>query len=62
MPMTLGQEFGAYAVTIDDGVRHLEQASATELLKVNMGATAIGTGIQQPFRLCRALHATPRGN
>jgi len=46
--MTLGQEFGAYAVMIGDGVRHLEQASA-ELLKVNMGATAIGTGINSPF-------------
>ena len=32
---------------IGDGVRHLEQAS-TELLKVNMGATAIGTGINSP--------------
>ena len=47
VPMTLGQEFGAYAVMIGDGVRHLEQTSA-ELLKVNMGATAIGTGINSP--------------
>jgi len=48
VPMTLGQEFGAYAVMIGDGIRHLEQASA-ELLMVNMGATAIGTGINSPF-------------
>jgi aspartate ammonia-lyase len=47
VPMTLGQEFGAYAVMIGDGIRHLEQVSA-ELLKVNMGATAIGTGINSP--------------
>jgi aspartate ammonia-lyase len=47
VPMTLGQEFGAYAVMIGDGIRHLEQVS-TELLKVNMGATAIGTGINSP--------------
>ena len=47
VPMTLGQEFGAYAVMIGDGIRHLEQASG-ELLKVNMGATAIGTGINSP--------------
>ena len=46
--MTFGQEFGAYAVMIGDGIRHLEQTSA-ELLKVNMGATAIGTGINSPF-------------
>jgi aspartate ammonia-lyase len=48
VPMTLGQEFGAYAVMIGDGIRHLEQTGA-ELLKVNMGATAIGTGINSPF-------------
>ena len=47
VPMTLGQEFGAYAVMIGDGIRHLEQVS-TELLNVNMGATAIGTGINSP--------------
>jgi aspartate ammonia-lyase len=33
---------------IGDGIRHLEQ-TGTELLKVNMGATAIGTGINSPF-------------
>jgi aspartate ammonia-lyase len=33
VPMTLGQELGAYAVMIGDGIRHLEQTS-TELLKV----------------------------
>jgi len=47
VPMTLGQELGAYAVMIGDGIRHLEQVS-TELLQVNMGATAIGTGINSP--------------
>ena len=47
VPMTLGQEFGAYAVMIGDGIRHLEQASV-ELLNMNMGATAIGTGINSP--------------
>jgi aspartate ammonia-lyase len=43
VPMTLGQEFSAYAVMIGDGVRHLEHAG-DELLETNMGATAIGTG------------------
>jgi aspartate ammonia-lyase len=47
VPMTLGQEFGAYAVMIGDGIRHLEHAG-NELLEVNMGATAIGTGLNSP--------------
>jgi aspartate ammonia-lyase len=47
VPMTLGQEFSAYAVMIGDGLRHLEQAGH-ELLETNMGATAIGTGLNSP--------------
>ncbi|QJE95702.1 aspartate ammonia-lyase [Luteolibacter luteus] len=47
VPMTLGQEFGAYAVMIGDGIRYLERASE-ELYEINMGATAIGTGINSP--------------
>jgi aspartate ammonia-lyase len=47
VPMTLGQEFGAYAVMIADGIRHLEHAG-NELLDTNMGATAIGTGLNSP--------------
>jgi aspartate ammonia-lyase len=47
VPMTLGQEFGAYAVMIGDGLRHLERAGR-ELLAINMGATAIGTGLNSP--------------
>lgn len=44
VPMTLGQEFEAYATNLDEEVRQLEQNSKL-LLEVNMGATAIGTGI-----------------
>jgi aspartate ammonia-lyase len=47
VPMTLGQEFSAYAVMIGDGLRHLEHAGH-ELLETNMGATAIGTGLNSP--------------
>ena len=47
VPMTLGQEFSAYAVMIADGIRHLERAG-NELLETNMGATAIGTGLNSP--------------
>ena len=44
VPMTLGQEFEAYAVTLGEEVQRLEQ-NAKLFLEVNMGATAIGTGI-----------------
>jgi len=47
VPMTLGQEFSAYAVMIGEGIRHLSRASE-EFLSINMGATAIGTGINSP--------------
>jgi aspartate ammonia-lyase len=47
VPMTLGQEFSAYGVMIGDGIRHLEHAGQ-ELLETNMGATAIGTGLNSP--------------
>ncbi len=44
VPMTLGQEFEAYAVTLEEEVQRLEQ-NAELFLEINMGATAIGTGI-----------------
>ncbi|MBI5539011.1 MAG: aspartate ammonia-lyase [Bacteroidia bacterium] len=44
VPMTLGQEFEAYAVTLKEEVERLNQ-NARLFLEVNMGATAIGTGI-----------------
>jgi len=44
VPMTLGQEFEAYAVTTTEDVARLEEA-ARLLLEVNLGGTAIGTGI-----------------
>ncbi|MBZ0198750.1 MAG: aspartate ammonia-lyase [Ignavibacteriaceae bacterium] len=44
VPMTLGQEFEAYAVTLGEEIERLEQNSNL-FLEVNMGATAIGTGI-----------------
>jgi aspartate ammonia-lyase len=47
VPMTLGQEFGAYAVMIGDGIRHLTRVGE-EFLPINMGATAIGTGLNSP--------------
>lgn len=47
VPMTLGQEFEAYAVTLEEEIERLDQNAAL-FLKVNMGATAIGTGINSP--------------
>ena len=44
VPMTLGQEFTAYAVTLDEDVSRLEEGLSL-LHEINMGATAIGTGI-----------------
>ncbi|MCD7968908.1 MAG: aspartate ammonia-lyase [Alistipes sp.] len=44
VPMTLGQEFEAYAATLREEVDRLEQ-NMKLFLEVNMGATAIGTGI-----------------
>lgn len=44
VPMTLGQTFNGFASVLEDALSHLDYASR-EFLTVNMGATAIGTGI-----------------
>lgn len=44
VPMTLGQTFGGFASILEHEVHHLDYA-AQQFLTVNMGATAIGTGI-----------------
>jgi len=44
VPMTLGQEFGGYAACIDRGADDVEQA-AEQLKELNLGATAVGTGL-----------------
>ncbi|MBQ9253181.1 MAG: aspartate ammonia-lyase [Bacteroidales bacterium] len=44
VPMTLGQTFAAFATTLKKELKELKSARE-ELLCVNMGATAIGTGI-----------------
>ena len=44
VPMTLGQEFTAFAVTIGEDMDRLREAAAL-VREINMGATAIGTGI-----------------
>lgn len=44
VPMTLGQTFGGFASILEHEVAHLDYA-AEQFLAINMGATAIGTGI-----------------
>lgn len=44
VPMTLGQEFEAFAANIEEEIDRLNQ-TAKLFTEVNMGATAIGTGI-----------------
>ena len=47
VPMSLGQEFKAFAVLLDEEIPRLMHNSAL-LLEVNLGATAIGTGLNTP--------------
>ena len=47
VPMTLGQEFAAFAHTLLEDVDRLGEAQAL-IREINMGATAIGTGINAP--------------
>lgn len=47
VPMTLGQEFEAFAFTLKKEIQNLHNAS-NDFLEVNMGATAIGTGLNAP--------------
>lgn len=44
VPMTLGQTFNGFANDTEQEVKNLDFA-AQDFLTVNMGATAIGTGI-----------------
>ena len=44
VPITLGQEFGGYAANIEHAVAEVVAASKS-LLELNLGATAVGTGL-----------------
>jgi aspartate ammonia-lyase len=56
VPMTLGQEFAAFAHTILEDVDRLGEAQ-TLIREINMGATAIGTRINAPERYPEAVRA-----
>jgi aspartate ammonia-lyase len=47
VPMTVGQEFHAFAASLESEIQLLKQAEGS-LYAVNMGASAIGTGINVP--------------
>lgn len=53
VPMTLGQEFAAFANSIEDEARAM-RAVGRHLCEVNMGGTAIGTGLNAPRGFGRA--------
>jgi aspartate ammonia-lyase len=56
VPMTLGQEFTAFGHTILEDVQRLGEAQAL-IREINMGATAIGTGITAPPGYAEAVRA-----
>lgn len=55
VPMTLGQEFSAYATTLGEDITRVREAREL-ITEINLGATAIGTGINAPEEYAR--HAT----
>ena len=46
-PLTVGQEWSGYAGALDDAIDEVEHATSG-LLKVAMGGTAVGTGLNAP--------------
>ncbi|KUL55366.1 aspartate ammonia-lyase [Streptomyces sp. NRRL F-4489] len=58
VPMTLGQEFSAFAATLAEDEQRLTEAAAL-LHEINLGGTAIGTGLnahpRYPQTVCRHL-------
>jgi aspartate ammonia-lyase len=44
VPMTLGQEFGAWAIMVTEDIQRVAEAQSL-IREINMGATAIGTGL-----------------
>ena len=59
VPMTLGQEFGTFAVDAGEDQQRLSEAAGCSY-EINLGATAIGTGINAAPALCGARAAPSR--
>ena len=47
-PLTLGQEFGGYAMQIANGILRIEQ-TLPSLMELAQGGTAVGTGLNAPI-------------
>lgn len=63
VPMTLGQEFEAFAATLEEEITRLNNLSDL-FLEINMGGTAIGTGLNAPKKfpkICADKLATATG-
>jgi aspartate ammonia-lyase len=56
VPMTLGQEFGAFATTVRKDIAALA-AALDELRQINLGGTAIGTQLNAPLGYSEAVIA-----
>lgn len=56
VPMTLGQEVTTYAVMLDEDILRLREA-ALLLHEINLGATAIGTGLNAPVGYAERVRA-----
>ncbi|WP_341955452.1 class II fumarate hydratase [Microbacterium sp. LWH13-1.2] len=47
VPLTVGQEWSGYAAQLESGIRDIEH-SREDLLKLALGGTAVGTGLNAP--------------
>jgi aspartate ammonia-lyase len=56
VPMTLGQEFDAWAVTVGEDILRVREAQYL-IREINLGATAIGTGLNAPVKYAELVTA-----
>ncbi len=56
VPMTLGQEFTAWGVTVGEDISRVREAQSL-IHEVNLGATAIGTGLNAPPKYAELITA-----
>ena len=56
VPMTLGQEFTSYAVMIGEDIERVHEAMSL-ISEINMGGTAIGTGLNAPPKYAQKVTA-----
>jgi aspartate ammonia-lyase len=56
VPMTLGQEFDAWSVTVGEDIARVGEAQSL-IHEINLGATAIGTGLNAPAQYAEKVTA-----